>query len=943
MAAATLGVMAAASAEARTRGFDHGWRFSSGDPEGAEQIDFDDLAWSSVTTPHDWAIAGPFNPEENGYAGKLPWRGVGWYRKWFSLDAAKKGSRVYLDFDGVMAFAKVYINGQLAFEGDYGYASFRVDATPYLRFGRSNVVAVRADTTRLKTRWYPGAGIYRKVSLVVSPPVHLARHGARITTSHVSDSAARVVISNEIECHAGLSDPFEVEVEILDPDGKVVASKSYASEARQGETPVVEGEHEIPNPRRWDVDHPHLYTAVTLLRVDGQVVERRETPFGVRTFEFTADDGFHLNGRRVQLKGVNLHHGHGPLGAAFHTRAIERQLEIMQSMGANAIRTSHNTPAREVLDLCDRMGILVWDELFDKWGGTAGRVEGEPPFEPYVAKHAREFVRRDRNHPSVVVWSIGNEILNQPHEKEGKSPERVAFARQEFLRHDSTRPVGLGCFIPSTAETKILDSLDLTGWNYARRYTRYRERYPDKPIVYSESASALSTRGWYHLPLATDKCDYAHDEHQVSAFELNAAGWSDLAEVEFDLMKNDPYVAGEFVWTGFDYLGEPTPFSQEARSSYFGAVDLVGLPKDRYYLYRSHWRPEAKTIHIAPHWNWSGHEGPAGQKGKGVPVMVYTNGDEGELFVNGRSQGVRRKGERPPQPANVAVRATATASSHADGKPAQQALATEGGGWAVAEDDQNPWFAVDLGEERKLATIGLVFPRQSKLYGYTVEASDDGNTWREIGRHTETREPMWGGVPEAFLSVDGEGRHVRLVFGKCLERAKPAIKSFAVYESPKENDYYAPTYDYRLRWNNVRYEPGEIKVVVKKDGEPLGETTVRTAGEPARLRLTPDRTELAADGEDLCYLTVEALDTQGVPCPTADARVRLELEGPCEVAGVGNGNPLSLEPFQSDELVLFSGKAVAIVRTQSGAGGSLKVTAASDGLQPATAELTSSR
>ena len=445
-----------------------------------------------------------------------------------------------------------------------------------------------------------------------------------------------------------------------------------------------------------------------VVSTEGRFADAEATTFGLRTFKFTADDGFHLNGRRVQLYGVNLHHDQGPLGAAFNVRAMERQLEIMQEMGVNALRTSHNPPAPEVLDLCDRMGILVWDEAFDKWEGTADHVTDEP-LEKFGERQVKNFVMRDRNHPSVVVWSIGNEI-GTGERGWGKTAERVAFMREFVLKYDPTRPVTIGNDNPADGDTEVLDAMDVVGYNYMRRYGRFRETHPDMPLIYSESASTVSTRGYYDFPLPESKTEFSNEAGQVSSYDFNAMWWSDIADRDFYLMESDAFVAGEFVWTGFDYLGEPSPFFRRARSSYFGIVDLCGIPKDRYYLYRSYWRPDETTIHILPHWNWSGREG------KTVPVFVYTNGDSAELFLNDRSLGRRTK--------------------------------------------------LDIVE---------------------------------------------GGL-------DGE--------------------------------YYAVVDRYRLRWMNVVYEPGELRAVAYKDGAVLGESIMKTARDPAKLVLTPDRTEIAADGSE---------------------------------------------------------------------------------------------
>lgn len=784
-----------ASADRVEQNFNRDWRFSKGDLDSAvvTQTAFDDSAWEQVQLPHDWAISGPFDPRENGWAGKLPWRGVGWYRKSFTLDAADRDCRVYLDFDGVMAFPKVYVNGQLAGQWDYGYMSFRVNATPFVKFGQKNTVAVCADTRKHGTRWYPGAGIYRKVTLTLCDPVHVSHWGVYITTPEVKDSEATVRVQTTLDNHLDKEANGTLKTVILDPDGKSVATIQTDTSLASGSPPVVVQTIKIPNPQRWDVNSPKLYAAKTVLKVGDKTADTVTTPFGIRAFEFKADDGFHLNGRRVQLYGVCLHHDQGPLGAAFFPRAMERQLEIMRDMGVNAIRTSHNPPAPELLDLCDRMGFVVWDECFDKWDSTADRVNNEP-LEQYGEKQIRNFVLRDRNHPSIVVWSIANEIGNLPWDKNGMSPENVKFMGDFVRKYDATRPVGMACHIPQTAELKIIDSLDLTGWNYGRRYAKAREKYPDKPIIYSESASALSTCGFYELPLPTKKTQYSK-KFQVDSYDYNSADWSDIADREFDLLERDRFVAGEFVWTGFDYLGEPTPFGKEARSSYFGTVDLCGIPKDRYFLYRSYWRPDTTTIHILPHWNWPD------RVGQPVPVFVYTNGDSAKLFLNGKSLG-----------------------------------------------------------------------RVNKL------------------------------------------------------------------KEPADNSFYGAVGKYRLRWMDVAYEPGELKAVAYKGDSKIGEAVMRTASAPAAIRLTPDRTQLAATGEDLSYILVEALDEKGTVCPLADNKIAFTVEGPARIAAVGNGDPMSLDIFTDNTHPLFFGRAMLILRTDL-ASGLVKVTAASDGLKPTTIEL----
>ncbi|MBN1817120.1 MAG: DUF4982 domain-containing protein [Sedimentisphaerales bacterium] len=915
-------------ADRSTASFHSHWRFAKGEIAGAEKVDFDDSAWEQVTVPHDWAIAGPFDPKENGYAGKLPWRGVGWYRKTFSLDKADQGKRVYLDFDGVMAFPRVYVNGQLAGQWDYGYMSFRVDATPFVKFGGANVIAVQADTRRHGTRWYPGAGIYRSVTMTICDPVHVAHWGTFVTTPQVNDSSATVQVSTTIENHLDAEAKIQVEAILFDPSGQPVvrARKDYTVPAKG--SCQAEPSFEIPNPQRWDLDSPKLYTARVIISREDAILDTDLVTFGIRTFQFTANDGFHLNGRRVQLYGVNLHHDQGPLGAAFYTRAMERQLQIMKEMGCNALRTSHNPPAPEVLDLCDRMGIVVWDECFDKWNETSDRARDVDLVE-HNKKQLWNFVLRDRNHPSVVLWSIGNEISDVESNAGGRGREQVKILGEFVRRLDPTRPVGMGCYIPSAVGTRVLESLDLTGWNYARRYAPFRELFPDTPIVYSESASALSTRGFYDLPLPNQKTRYS-DRLQVDSYDLNAAPWSDIADAEFKLMEQDRFVAGEFVWTGFDYLGEPTPFDRDARSSYFGIVDLCGIPKDRFYLYRSYWRPDAVTVHILPHWNWPE------RVGKNVPVFIYTNGDSAELFLNGKSLGQRTKGELPDRPENFALGKPATAGTFQSdyGHPANHANdGDHNTRWCADSGQTDQWWQVDLGKIQPIRLVSIGFEKEEKNYGYVIKASSDASQWTTIATKQSSQEPRWGGPSEQFHDVDVQARYIRIEFTDLRSRVWASIREFGVFPAKVESSYYDPTYQYRLRWNEVVYEPGELKAVVYKDGEKIGEKTMRTVGRPASIRLAPDRTILTADGQDLCYVLVEALDEKGILCPLADNLVRFQVEGPAEIAGVGNGNPLSLEPFQADYRQLFYGKAMLILRTFESRPGFIRIAASGDGLR----------
>jgi len=922
-----LGVTSTVYADRSVEVLTSGWRFARGEQvDAAKQATFYDSAWETVRVPHDWAIAGPFDESANGYAGKLPWQGQGWYRRSFTLKQADAGKRVYFDFDGVMAFSKVYINGRLAGQWDYGYSPFRVDATEFVSFGQANTLAVHVDMAKWGTRWYPGAGIYRKVILTMCSPTHIAHWGQFITTptNNPRNAPNTVRVRTTLENHGHETGHVTIQVALFDPDGTQVAVDERIQNMAAQETCEVDQAFHLTSPRLWDIGNPNLYSAKTTISQNGKVLDSLTSSFGVRSFEFTANDGFYLNGKRVQLYGVNLHHDQGPLGAAFHVRAMERQLEIMQDMGVNALRTSHNPPAAEVLDLCDRMGIVVWDEVFDKWDRTAGRQGSEPPLKPFSQRQIDSVVKRDRNHPCVVIWSIGNEISAGG---QGVTPERVAYMCDFVRANDPTRPVGMGCHIPNMCDQPNFDAMDLTGWNYGRRYEKYREAYPSRPIIYSESASTLSTRGFYDLNLPDRKNRYS-DNFQVSSYDLSAADWSDIPDKEFALMEDDRFVAGEFVWTGFDYIGEPTPFSKEAKSSYFGVVDLCGMPKDRFYLYRSHWRPDVTTVHILPHWNWPD------QVGKTVPVFVYTNGDSAELFLNGQSLGKRQKGQVPERSENYALTGVVSVSSEQTNHGAGLAIDQDRGTrWTAGSGESGQWWQIDLKETKPLGFIALEFEREEKLYAYEIKVSQDAQTWSTMVTKPTRRTPRWGGPKRIFHEVDTEARFVRIEFTELQNKTWASLQEVGLHGDPVESDYYDVTYSYRLRWNDVTYAPGELKAVAYKDGQVIGDAVMRTAGPPAQLRLTADRSTLKADGDDLSYISVDILDTRGTLNAVADNLIQFEVSGPAEIVGVGNGNPLSVEPFGADYRKLFYGKAMVIVRALAGKKGSVRVRATSDGIR----------
>lgn len=772
---------------------DDKWKFAKGAHDDAYQVAFNDAKWETVYIPHDWAIAGPFIPDGDGNTGKLPWKGEGWYRYPLDVPESYKGKQLYLLFDGVMAFPQVYVNGVLAGSWDYGYNSFYLDITKHVQPGKKNVIAVHVDTRQHDSRWYPGAGIYRKVQLIALNPIHVDIWGVQITTPIIKPNYADVQVKATVMNKTPtLYDGMTVQFTILSPSGKELTTASVKGKLRANGHLDFESTMPLSNPLLWDIGQGHMYGLRTDVWRGEVIIDSEMSSFGVRSIRFTADHGFYLNDRRVQLKGVNLHHDHGPLGAAFYPRAMERQLELLKGMGCNAVRTSHNVAAPELLEMCDKMGILVFDEIFDKYDQKADILD-TTDFESFARRNISHFVKRDRNHPSVFLWSVGNEIGDVQWNKNGGFAKLQTMIN-EVLRCDRTRPTTLVCDSRNSASLRHFDYYDVHSWNYGRRYDLARQLEPNKAVIISESASTVSTRGFYEWPLPEKKTDFTKSL-QVSSYDLNAPDWAEIADDDFMWQQDEAYVAGEFVWTGFDYLGEPTPYDNQSVkkmgmtdreasvSSYFGIFDLVGIPKDRYYLYKSYWKQEDTTIHILPHWNWKGMEG------KNIPVFVYTNGDCAELFLNGQSLGKQCK-----QPTST----------------------------------------------------------------------------------------------------------------KSVER-------------------------FRLMWKDVVYEAGELKAVAYKAGEKIGEQVMNTAGEPYQIRLTADRTNLSADGYDLSYVLIEAVDKNGNPCPLADHQVEFKLKGEGSIAGVGNGNPQSFEPFQSNQVKLFYGKAMLILKSTHRAG-TLEVTASASGL-----------
>ena len=782
------------------------------------QSNFNDRGWRLLDLPHDWGIEGPFKQEYPGETGKLPWWGVGWYRKHFTLPASEKGRQFHLEIDGAMAYATVWLNGRFVGGWPYGYASFELDLTPYIEFGADNVIAIRLDNPPDSSRWYPGGGIYRNVWLVKTAPIHVGHWGTFVTTPEVNQSAATVNVKASIFNNSGNAASVTVSTQIYELENGQKTGKPISSSVPITTT-IVDGASNtstmpvrVNNPKLWNLQKPNLYAAVTTVeqnaqRSEGQIVDTYETVFGIRTISFDADKGFFLNGEHIAIKGVCNHHDLGPLGSAINTRALERQIELLKEMGVNAIRTSHNPPAPELLDLCDRMGILVMDEAFDAWRRAKKRNDYHLLFDDWHEKDVRALVRRDRNHPSVILWSIGNEIGEQGNAEGHKlAAELTAIVHEE----DRTRPVTAGANNLNSGYNGFQKTVDVFGYNYKpNEYGAFRTINSNLPLIASETASTVSSRGEYFFPVSEDK-SRGRADFQVSSYDLYAPPWAFPPDTEFRGLDEFPFTGGEFVWTGFDYLGEPTPFGGDSgtplifsepavqarmneqlrataritvpsRSSYFGIIDLCGFKKDRFYIYQARWRPDFPMAHILPHWNWPERLGQI------TPVHVYTSGDEAELFLNGRSLGRKKRAQ----------------------------------------------------------------------------------------------------------------------------------------------------YEYRLRWDEVKYAPGELRVVAYKNSKRWAEDVVKTTGPAAGLALQADRASVIADGRDLAFVTVTVADRASLLVPRSKNRISFTLSGPGEIVAVDNGDATNLESFQAQERNAYNGLCLVIVRTKAGQAGQIKLKAQADGLADA--------
>jgi len=646
-----LALLLALLAQRQTQSFDHGWRFHLGDVPGANAVPFDDTAWRTLDLPHDWSIEGEFS-EQNpaGVAGGALPGGVGWYRKTFTVPARDSGKVVFVEFDGVYRNSEVWINGQYLGKRPYGYSSFRYELTPNVRFGAGrNVIAVRVDNSQQpNSRWYSGSGIYRHVRLVTSDPMHVAQWGTYITTPVVSVDSSHVTIRTSLRNERQVEQPIVLSTVVYDSAGREVAAVSTMGRIPGDSVAELVQDLTVSRPVLWSVERPYLYRAVSRVRCGNRLCDTYTTPFGVRSFVFRADSGFFLNGRPVKIRGVCLHHDLGALGAAVNTRAIERQLQIMRAMGVNALRTSHNPPAPELLDLTDRMGFIVMDEAFDMWKKEKTPYDYHLDWDAWHVRDLSDMVLRDRNHASVFIWSIGNEVMEQWNNGDSTAAPIARELAGIVRALDPTRPITQAANNGSPQNPVFhAGALDLLGHNYHHEvWADFPAQYPGAKFIITEAMSALNSRGVYQQPSDSVAVYYTPYEKnrgpqppkngRLSSYDNSRAFWGSLHEESLRLFERYPFLSGIFVWQGIDYLGEPTPYEWPARSSYFGVVDLAGFPKDPFYLYQSVWT-EQPMLHLLPHWNWT--------PGDTIDVWAYTNADAVELFLNGTSLGTKRKPE----------------------------------------------------------------------------------------------------------------------------------------------------------------------------------------------------------------------------------------------------------------------------------------------------------
>jgi len=763
--------------------FDANWRFHLGDIAGAETVSFPDQKWRELDLPHDWSIEGSFRPDNpSGHQGGLLPGGIGWYRKKFNLTAIAE-KKYFIEFDGVYKNSTVYLNGHPLGTRPYGYATFQYDLTPYIQKGE-NVLAVKVDNSKQPdSRWYTGAGIYRHVWMITTSPIYVGQWGTFVTTPKVSTHEATVNVVTTIANDTKQKANLKITSTVVDHSGKEVASQTQAGKANSNSKFELKTFIKVNSPKLWDFENPNLYKLVTKVYQGKDLKDTYTTTFGIRSLEFRADSGFYLNGKNVKILGVCNHHDLGSLGSALNNRALQRQLELLKSMGCNGIRCSHNLMAPELLELCDQMGFLVMDETFDCWyiGKDAAPFGFQNYFKDWHEREITDMVLRDRNHPSVIFWSIGNEIKEQwfPGSTNGGEIARELVA--SIKKYDTTRFTTSAFNFVRDAEKKGMTSaVDVVGFNYSiDAYDEIRQKHPDWFYLASETTSQFDSRGVYHFTLDTIVKTYP--DCQTSAFD--DAGGGTTAEEAWLAVKSRPWMSGMYVWTGFDYMGEPAPYEKQAVSSYFGIFDLCGFPKDSYYFYKSQWTQEP-IVHLLPHWNW--------KEGQLVDVVAYTNCDQVKLYLNNQLLETRQ-----------------------------------------------------LANTRKLS----------------------------------------------------------------------------------------------LRWK-VPFTAGTLKAEGYKNGKVVATGMVRTAGDPAKIELSADRSTIHSDGKDLSFITVKVTDENGTLVPNADNLIHFELEGEGKIVGVGNGNAMSQEPAKGNERKAFSGMCQVVVQS-TGKKGNIILKAFSLGLQDEKITITS--